>query len=269
MAAWRRIFPSACSVLVLSCASAFAAGDAAPKVEHYDWQGELGGNIPVAVRFETRDGLIVGEIVYTGTQERTPIRLLGTVVQGQMRMKEMRQGLIAGSITGAIANGVFEGVRRSPGEVIKKDEAFEFVDGKELPLRLVAVPGQSGPFRWECDPAALAGKYVYSYGNYAAEGVADIAGIRDGVVEFSIGAHIGAPSYNMAVVPADEPGEKGRNAQGRMQGNRVVHEESEDCAFEILFFYDFLFIRNLEGKTCDGWFGRGAGVEGHFVRVDK
>ena len=132
----------------ISATPANAAAHDAKKMEHYDWQGEIGGRIPVAVWFETRDGLIAGEIVYTRTKEKKPIRLLGTVSQGQLRMQEMLpDGLVTGRITGTIKDGVFEGDWVAPGKVTKKGENFEIVDGKEFPIRLVAAPGQSGPFR--------------------------------------------------------------------------------------------------------------------------
>jgi hypothetical protein len=80
--------------------------------------------------------------------------------------------------------------------------------------------------------------------------VANIAGIRDGVVEFSIDAHIGVPAFNKAAVPTDDPDEKGRKAQGRMQGNRVVHEEGEDCVFESLIFLIFRSSALLRAKRA-------------------
>ena len=248
--------------------SAEAAANDAKRAEHYEWQGIIGEKIPVSVWFETRDGLIAGEIVYTKTQEKKPIRLLGTVSQGQLRMKEMLPGgLVTGSITGTIKNGVFEGTWEAPGKVKEKGKGFEFIGGKELTIRLVAAPVQPRPFRWEYNQDTFVGKYSYSYGKNALNGVAEVARAKDGAIEFRIDSDIGAPSFNMAAVPAGEPdGAEGSKAKGRVQGNRMVYEVNEDCAFEILFYNDFLFTRYLEGKTCEGWFGRGASIEGQFVR---
>ncbi|MDL2313523.1 hypothetical protein LJC36_00915 [Desulfovibrio sp. OttesenSCG-928-C14] len=75
-----------------------------------------------------------------------------------------------------------------------------------------------------------------------------------------------APSYNMAqtsfMTAAD--GEK-----GQLRGDRILYEENDTCAFEILLFNGFLVTRYLEGKTCEGWFGRGASVEGMFVKQNN
>lgn len=240
------------------------------KKEHYDWQGAIGGKIPVSVWLETRDGLIAGEIVYTKTKEKKPIRLLGTASQEYLYMKEMVNGLVTGFIAGTVKDGVFEGIWRMPDKIKEKNGDYEFIDGKELSIRLVAAPNQSGSFRWEYDPDALAGQYVYSYGNNAAGGAVDVARAKDGSIEFSIGSHIGAPSFNMVDVPAIEPDAKEPGKiKGRLLGNRILHEMDADCAFEILFFNDFLVIRYLEGRTCNGWFGRGAGIEGQFMRQGK
>ena len=255
----------------LICAiSAKAAAHDAKKVEHYDWQGEIDGKIPVSVWFETRDGLIAGEIVYTKMKEKKPIRLLGTVSRGRLSMKEMLNGLVTGSITGTIKDGVFEGAWAAPGKVKERGGEFEFIDGKERSIRLVAVPGQSKAFRWEYDPAALSGNYMYSYGKNALSGEVDVAWAKDGSLEFGIASNTGAPAFNMADIPAGDPDEEKKSrAKGRMQGNRVIHEVNEDCAFEILFFNDFLVTRYLEGKSCEGYFGRGASIEGHFVKLGK
>ena len=116
----------------------------------------------------------------------------------------------------------------------------------------------------------MTGTYFYSHGKNAGEGAVEVARAKDGAVEFSIVSNIGAPSFNMAAIPTGEPAEEQKSkAKERMQGNRVIHEADTDCAFEILFVSDFLVTRYLEGKSCEGYFGRGASIEGHFVRLSK
>ncbi|MDL2216646.1 hypothetical protein LJB81_02790 [Desulfovibrio sp. OttesenSCG-928-M14] len=253
----------AITFLLLLCASGILA--AAPVdnpnfVQRHAWQGAINDKIPVSIWCEIRDGLIVGELVYTNTKEKKPIRLLGTVeADGELRMQEMLpDGLISGLIGGKITQGSFEGAWSAPGKLVTKGNNHEYIEGKSYHLRLSNATLPHTPFHWEHDPNALAGKYAYSYGKDMNYGVIALVRAEGQKMNCSIDSSSSAPSYNMAQT----------SFTTGAAGDRILYEEDASCAFEILLFNGFLVTRYLEGKTCDGWFGRGTTVEGIFVKQE-
>ena len=67
------------------------APKAAAKVVLYEGKGVINHKIPVALWFDSRDGLVSGEIVYTATKARKPIRILGREeADGAFRLYEKR-----------------------------------------------------------------------------------------------------------------------------------------------------------------------------------
>ncbi|MDL2313522.1 hypothetical protein LJC36_00910 [Desulfovibrio sp. OttesenSCG-928-C14] len=125
------------TLLLLLCASGTLTATL-EDVQRHAWQGEINNTIPVSVWFEIRDGLIVGELIYTNTKEKKPIRLLGKVeATGELRMQEMLpDGLISGMISGKIAQDSFEGTWSTAGKFATKGKTNKYIEGKRYRLRL-------------------------------------------------------------------------------------------------------------------------------------
>ena len=51
-----------------------------------------------------------------------------------------------------------------------------------------------------------------------------------------------------------------------LHGNRILIEEDETCAIEILLYNDFLVSRYVDGKDCRYRVGNGATAEGLFLK---
>ena len=255
------------TVLLVLGAAGFVSAAAGNAVERHAWQGDINGKIPVSVWIEIRDGLVVGELVYTKTKGKVPIRLLGEADKAEVQMREMLpDGLVSGYISGSIKGEVFEGTWSAPGKNIEKSTGFEYVEGKSYPIRLSRSGAVPPPFRWEHAPESLEGAYRYSYGENSAYGIIRVAKARGSSLEYSIEATGAAPSFNMANLPE---GLEGNYVKGSLKGNRVVHEIEGDCAYELLFYNGFVVSRYLEGRFCVGWFGRGAEVSGTFLKTGK
>lgn len=259
------------TLLLTFCAGgAFAASPAnSGQLERHAWQGEINNKIPVSVWFEIRGDLIVGELVYTNTKEKKPIRLLGTIgSDGNLSIREMLpDGLVSGFINGKIVGDNFEGVWKAPDKLAEKGGSYEGITGKSYPLRLSKAPLPPTSFPWEHSSNTLAGEYRYSHGKDQQYGVATLSGTEGGGMEFTITSYTAAPAYNEAYLSfsASASGE----GKSRLQGNRVLYEADESCAVEILLFSDFLVTRYIERKHCSGWFGMNATIEGMFVKQNK
>lgn len=55
-------------------------------------------------------------------------------------------------------------------------------------------------------------------------------------------------------------------AVANLHGNRILIEEDETCAIEILLYNDFLVSRYVDGKDCRYRVGNGATAEGLFLK---
>ena len=258
-------------LLTICAGGVFAVSPAnAEQAERHAWQGELGNKIPVSVWFEIRNGLITGELVYTNTKEKKPIRLLGTVAaDGNLHMQEMLPtGAISGIISGKMSGDLFEGTWKAPDKLVKKGNSYEEVGGKSFSLRLTKAALAGTPFRWEhapnALPNALVGNYQYSYGKDRQYGALTLSRAEGEGVQCTISSYTDAPAHNQAYLSFAADASSG--GKGRLQGNHIVYEEDTSCAVEILLFSDFAVVRYLEGKRCNGWFGMNATVEGIFLR---
>ena len=129
------------------------------------------------------------------------------------------------------------------------------------------------PLRWQADSAdiaAIPGKYVYTYvytyGPYQASGQVAVSRTADGALNYSIDASTSAPAFNMAKASSKERMQGLPPAKTVLENNRILHEDGEDCAFELLFFHDFLVIRMMDQRFCLCNFGMGATVAGIYLK---
>lgn len=246
---------------------AAAEQNEAEKVQYYEGKGVINNRIPVAVWFDSKDGLVSGEVVYTKTKTQTPIRLLGRKEKdGSYRLYEvLPNGDISGTITGFLIHGVLSGTWVGRPRMIEQSEGrYEFKEGKEFPIRVNAVDRTHAPYKWTFDAKNASGTYAYSTGDNCDDGTVALQIQEDGSVRYRIIGLTGAPSYRTACFPEDAL--SGETAAATLHGNRILIEEDENCAIELSLYSDFLVSRYLEGRYCQHLVGNGATAEGLFIK---
>lgn len=239
----------------------------AARVQYYEGKGVINDKIPVSIWFDIRDGLVSGEIVYTRTKAKTPIRLLGREEDdGSYRLHEMLpNGDISGTITGTLVNGILSGTWHGRLRIVEKNEGdYEYKDGKKFTIKVSVVERTHAPYNWSFDVEKASGTYAYSLGDNCDDGTVVLQASNDGTVRYRLIGLTGAPSYRMACFP--EEALSGEIAVANLHGNRILIEEDETCAIEILLYNDFLVSRYVDGKDCRYRVGNGATAEGLFLK---
>ena len=253
--------------------STFAQGGDAPQKSRnaaglqYQGEGAINGTIPVSLWFESRDGIISGEIVYTGTKDRTPIRILGRVQDnGLLRLREMLpDGRVSGTITGSLVKDSLSGTWEGRPKIIEKDGGgAEFRKGKTYPIKISRSTGTHTPFQWEADPDKASGTYAYSLGDKCDYGSVFLKVNGDGTVRYSIASLTGAPHYRTAAFPEDAL--SGETALARLDSSTVLIDVDEKCAITLTLYSDFLESKYVPGKECQFNVGNGATAEGLFLK---
>jgi hypothetical protein len=227
------------------------------------WQGDINGTIPVQVWYAQQGDVLVGEIVYSNTKNKTPIRLIGAKSREHnvLVLDEMfSDGLVTGTLSGSITGGLFTGTWRAPQkarDTTGKGGPYTITEGKEYPLRLALVDAPEKTVAWKHNPEEVAGTYRYSYGKNNAFGTLALQPVGNGEVELEIHSSTSAPAFNMADV---------EKRKERIAGDRIVCELEDSCAFAIQLFKDFVVVDYIDNRNCVGYFGRGAGVAGRYVK---
>ena len=261
-------------ILCLICGLFSAESALAQAPERQGWQGIIGKNIPVSVWLEINNDLIIDEIVYTNTKRQIPIRLLGTTNEHYLYLCEMLpDGRITATIWGCAHDGVINGQWVAPAKIIEKGSTYEFIDGKSFPIHLTPASAPTKAYTWKVAPSLIEGIYSYSYGDNAASGVLEVNKTNNDSYEIYIITHIGAPPFNLAELSSteltnqDQPDAPNKQPLKLLQDNRLVVEQDETCAINIRFFPDFASVQYVDEKRCANHFGRGASLEGIFLKT--
>lgn len=246
---------------------AAAATAPAAQVSFYEGQGVINNKIPVALWFDSREGIVSGEIVYTATKARKPIRVLGREeANGAFRLYEMLpNGDISGTITGTLTDGVLSGTWTGRPRMIEKGEGnYEAQRGKQFPITISAVKRTHPPYDWTFDAANASETYAYSIGDNCDDGTVVLQIGTDGTVRYRIIGLTGAPFYSTACFPEDALSDE--TAVSPLHGNRIRIEEDANCAIELVLYNDFLVSSYVEGRDCRYRVGDGATAEGLFLK---
>ncbi|HXB07056.1 MAG TPA: hypothetical protein VNW04_08070 [Puia sp.] len=237
--------------LILLCVLALSRptqGQPRPAV-HF-WTGTINGKIPVFLWLAEKDSTLQGEVVYTNTKNRTPIKLAGERDNyDQIKVCEFQaDGMITGIFFFNKIGATSSGKWYSPSS--DKDYVLA-LNQKDTVLKV-----DTG-----FAPEAIAGDYGYQYGKNGPQGSITVHRIRDGRISFDIGCVTSAPAFNQATVGLDTVA---------IQNDRFTYtlRDSRQCIFQVRFYRDFLIIRYTKGyEGCEGSFGANATVEGVFYRV--
>ena len=244
-----------------------AATAPAAKVWYYEGKGVINNKIPVALWFDSREGIVSGEIVYTATKARKPIRILGREeADGAFRLYEMLpNGDISGTISGTLTDGVLSGTWTGRPRKIEKSEGnYEAQRGRQFPITISAVKRTHPPYDWTFDAANASGTYAYSLGDNCDDGTVVLQVGTDGTVRYRIIGLTGAPFYRTASFPEDALSDE--TAVAHVHGNRILIEEDANCAIELVLYNDFLVSSYVDGKNCRYRVGDGATAEGLFLK---
>ena len=241
-----------------------AADGKSDQAQRYSLQGEINAKIPVSVWLEIKDGLIAGELIYTKTGSNSPVRILGTSESDgtELRIYEIfPDGIVTGIIDGALKDGAFAGTWSGPGKMKESaDGEYSFTEGKSYPIILRKSDAKPGSVVWNADPAHIPGTYRYSHGKNMRQGEVVIHSVDNAAAELEIHSVTNAPSFNMADID---------KRQCTVAGNSIICEADETCAFSIRLAGNFLTIDYLEGRYCEGYFGRNAYVTGTYLKMAK
>jgi hypothetical protein len=213
------------------------------------WKGTINTAIPVAVHYQIDANVVVGEITYLKTKNKRPIKLVGTIEEGnQFCLFEFdTAGNVTGIITGTPTTIGFDGNWFSP----KTRKTFNLkLNKSSQKLKSVAIgAGKSDLF----------GNYHFQFGADGYQGDLKIKKLKGNKVEFSILGVTGEPSRNIANL---------ETTTIAMLGNRFKYKipETDNCEVEVVFYKDFATVNYSKG-SCEGQFGHNATLEGVFLKV--
>jgi len=260
-----------CFLLLLISALLPVMPAGAQSATDMDWEGTLNNKIRFSMCTSLQDiesGLVMGEMQYT--KGSGDILLLGSWKGEHLYLKEMLpDGTVSGIMNGTVRDDVFMGEWQAPDKIVQKGDVFSAKEGKAYALQAQYLKQGCETNRvWSFDPDRVAGTYQYSYGKNSAAGTLTVRNEGNGNIAFQIDTSTGAPSFNMARVP-DSDTEDGVWAKGHIEGNRLLYEIDENCAFSMTFFRNFVRIQHPDDRVCMGMFGMGAGVAGDFVKLEQ
>lgn len=213
------------------------------------WKGYINKSIPIYLHYQIENEIAVGEIIYLNTKEKYPIKVIGSVIEGNFRLLEFEP---SGNITGIIS-----------GKITKDNhftgDWFSPKNSKNFTLDLTAKDTTVASPSIKPNTDELFGEYHYQYSENGYQGDFSIEKINENKVAFTIFSVTNEPARNMAVVEKDTI---------ELTSNSFVYNiaNSEDCEFEVTIYKDFITI-NYTQEYCTSQFGHNATVEGIFLKV--
>jgi len=214
------------------------------------WTGTLNGKTPVFIHYQLDSNLIIGQIIYLNTKDKSPIRLLGTIEDDKnYRLLEFdKTGNITGIITGLPTDKIFKGSWFSPKSKKELSIALSIVDTIILSPDIKPIRNQ------------IFGNYHYQYGENGFSGDFEINRVDNTKVDFNI-----LSLTNVAKGPNIAEVEKDTIV---MKGNSFVYKipDSDNCEFKTTFYKDFVYINYTKGY-CSGQFGMNATIDGIYVKT--
>jgi len=214
------------------------------------WKGTLNGKTPVFIHYQLDSNLIVGEITYLTTEDKLPIRLLGTIEDDKSyRLLEFdKSGNITGIIEGTPKENEFNGSWFSPRT--KKELEMKLLPKDTLISRPSIKP----------DPNSIFGEYHYQYGENGYNGDIEFNKVSDGKAAFNI-----LSLTNVERGPNIAEVEKDTIA---FSGNKFIYKipDSDVCEFKVTFYNGFAYIYYTKGY-CESQFGLNATIDGIYLKT--
>lgn len=214
------------------------------------WEGQINNKLPIFIHYSFKENLVIGEITYLNTKNKTPIKLIGTIEDDKsLRLLEFdKKGNITGIITGKSSDDKFVGTWFSPKS--RKEFNLNLKKSEKLINSEIKTVSQKDIF----------GDYQYSYGEFTYNGEFNVEKIDNNHIAFEIISVGNGEAPPIAEVERDTV---------KLENNSFIYKlpESDDCEFKITFHKNFVFVEYLKGN-CDGQFGMNATIEGIFIKQD-
>lgn len=251
--------------IVLSVVAVLLSGTAKADILcEYSFEGTLGNNIPVKLKFAVNgDEIAVGEILYPKAKNPAPILVVGDMLDDDSFV--LREYQSDGTITGVMS---FKVETYADGTFVKDGTWTNPRTGKEFPIHLEAneetVP-ISEYFDYE-DPQNIGREYAYSLWNprYGA--------MMGGTAKFR-----GAGKHKLHFDICNSPGNiaEGKSnpdrpaVLGNYTYNFFEYENVNDCGygFGAYFFKKFVVLKTLTPAV--GCFGMGVAFDGVYVKIKQ
>ena len=214
------------------------------------WTGTLNRKTPVFIHYQFDNEVIIGEIVYLNSKNKTPIKLIGTIEDWDKKYRLLefdRTGNITGIITGLPEKDKFNGSWFSP------------KTSKELTINLSTKDTVIISKDYQPRLSEIFGDYHYQYGKAGYQGDFNVTKISKSSASFNIFSVTEEPARNIAEITTDTI---------KLTKPEFIYKvpETEDCEFKVKFYRDFVFINYTKG-TCEGQFGHNATVDGIFIKT--
>lgn len=220
-----------------------------PEIMYYEYEGTLEGNIPIQLSFHQSDELVKGELIYKKVGK--PITIIGTVDEGgYYRILEFgAKGMVTGILSGNFKSDAKNLSWFSPESRKSLKMELELKNKKEDNLDLAHND--------------ILGDYRYEFGKDGALGNLKVNKVTKDSIYFDLSCLTQAPARNMATM---------EEAAMVINGNKISidYKEGEfyDCAYDILFYKDFAWIKYVDDRAECG-FGHNAHVDGIFLKVEE
>ncbi len=229
----------------------------------YSWTGSLDSVTPISVWFERNDdNILAGEIVYTASQTKSPVRILGQVVVDQNTgYEEFRLSEFLGRK--AEKTGTMYFILDSLG---KGKGVWRNIDTSHALLldQVVSFPAGKGGLLQPENHTTIGTKPIYySYYYYhpykgTLGGEATLELMEHRYIKFKI--IIRDPN----IAEGDDELDYHRHAP--LVGNKFIyHMRGCDYMFECHIFHDFIFLKSLTDRPSD-CFGVGSSFDGFLIR---
>jgi hypothetical protein len=216
----------------------------------FSWIGMINEDIPVFISYVLDSSLIVGEITYLNTKNRTPIKLVGTVEDDKnFRILEFDE---TGNITGIISG--------LPGETKFSGRWFSPKTRKELSIQLTRKDTVINLLPIITQLEDVFGHYHYQYSEAGYQGDLEISKLPESKATFRIFSVTSDPARNIAEVEEDIVNLKGTSFIYRIP-------RTDTCDFLVKFYRDFAYIRYTKGY-CEGQFGMNSTIDGIFLKIN-
>ena len=216
----------------------------------FSWIGTINEDIPVFIFYVLDSNMIIGEITYLNTKERTPIKLIGTIDEDKnFRILEFdKTGNITGIIGGQPSDKKFTGRWFSP--KTRKELTIQLTR-KDTVINMLPITTQL---------EHVFGNYHYQYSEAGYQGDLEISKLPESKASFRIFSVTSDPGRNIAEVEEDIIMLKGTSFKYRIP-------RTDSCEFVVKFYRDFAFVRYTKGY-CEGQFGVNATIDGIFLKTN-
>jgi hypothetical protein len=211
------------------------------------YKGLINKKIPIFLWYTIKDKVLYGQLTYLNTKQNKPIRIIGTIENGEYRIFEFEKN---GNITGILT--VSKTKENLNGDWFSPKTRAEY-SLKLTPIDTVIHKDLTG-FKGETNT----GEYRFLFSKNGSEGYFKLSNLNKTNFLFEIQNNTEGPAYNQAII---------ENAKVQIKENIFLFSPSEtrDCQFKTRLYKDFIIIDYIKDKDCG--FGHNASVDGIYLRT--